>query len=56
MINLKIDEEFRRICKLILNPSRKNERKQTRRNSLIGFKSEKNTALKIETHIEDYLE
>ena len=48
MINLRIDEEFRKICKLILNPSRKVSKNAPRRNSLIGFKNENNVSQRIE--------
>ena len=55
MIHERIDDEFRRICKLILTPSRKLWRTKLRRNSLTDFKTETNLSEKIEGYIEKYL-
>lgn len=43
-----INDEFKKICKLILSPSRKEVRNQFRRNSLIGVKSQQNINGRIE--------
>lgn len=56
MVITRMDEDFRRICRLILNPTRKTQRSTNKRNSLACFKEENNTNRKIEALIEDYME
>lgn len=56
MVDSRIDEDFRKICRLILNPKTKNGRSDTRRNSLVIFKGQYQMIDKIGNLVEDYME